>query len=364
MDRTLQLPREENELRVKRTQSLLADRGLRGLIAISCGKERQGHVRYLANHVVSLAGVLDRFPVVHSAFVLPSKRPGMLVCPPRYEPGQTFGAASTKAGYDFGRDLIAALKETALTHGRVGIAGTDVLPVEIYLSLMEALPEVSFEKANELLESQQIVKSSEEVALLRGGARIARLGLQAGIEMAREGVGNYEVELAVRKEVMEAGAEAISHVSALPHLPHTRRTPRATSQMLGKGDLVCLEVAGWFAGYAFTESRVAVVGDPSDAQKDFLEHLQEATDWMISLLAPDKQVRFVYTQSRARIIVPFGHGIGLELRENPLVSLGKAFTPCLGMVLSIKPIVVSQELGAMAITKTVSITDDGLDVLQ
>jgi Xaa-Pro dipeptidase len=72
----------------------------------------------------------------------------------------------------------------------------------------------------------------------------------------------------------------------------------------------------------------------------------------------------VMTMSRERQIVAFGHGIGLEICENPWLTLGPSKTlieP--SMVLCIEPNVIDRQFGSMCIEDMVVITDTGVEVL-
>jgi len=244
------------------------------------------------------------------------------------------------------------------------VAGTDVIPAEYYHKLADALPQVKIEPANDLLESQRAIKSPAEVALLREATHIADVGLEASMKAVHEGASQFDIELAARRAALDAGADFIPRVRvANGKTISTLGWPMVKDRKLNKGDLVYLDFIGWYGGYGFDNSRVTVVGKPSGQQRNFLEHLVEVTEWMIDVLKPGKEIEFCYTESRARTIMPFGHGIGLEICENPWVTLGRPVTLEPNMVISIEPIVISREMGGMNIEDTVLVTESGIEVL-
>jgi len=364
MARAMSLPKSEFEQRMERTRNLMSEKGLDGLIAFSSYQERQGHVAYLTNHFISFPNVLSHVGFGYAAAVIPVNLPATLVAPMGYEANKVVGIDSAKVGFNFVGDLIAAMKEKGLVEGRIGVVGTDVIPVEYYHMLAEALPQAKLEPANDVLESQRILKSSAEIALLREAAHIADLGLQAGMEAVRKGVSQFDIELAARRAALDAGADFIPRVRiANGKTITTLGWPMVKDKKLKKGDLVYLDFIGWYGGYGFDNSRVTVVGKPTDAQKDYLEHLLEATEWMIEVLTPGKEIEFSYTESRARTIMPFGHGIGLEICENPWITLGRGVMLKPNMMVSIEPIVISREMGGMNIEDTVLVTETGIEVL-
>jgi Xaa-Pro dipeptidase len=358
------IPREEFEERRAQTQQALQAKDLDGLIAFSGYAEREGHVCYLTNHHLSFPNVMSHMGLGHAALVLPAEGLGVLVSPFGYEADKVVGIDDSRTGMDLVRELVAAVKDKGLDQGRIGIVGTDVVPAEYYNAVHRGLSKASFEGADDLLESQRLIKSKRELELLRQAAQIADVGLQAGMEAARAGVHEYDVELAARRAALEAGADFLPRVRVSSGAKVSDlRWPQVSDRQLQKGDFVYLDLIGWYGNYGFDNSRVTVVGGVTGAQADFLNHMVEATDWMIDTLKPGRPARFVYTESRDRIITPFGHGIGLEICEHPWITMGREFVPQPNMVLCIEPSLESQEYGSMAIEDTVAITETGAEVL-
>lgn len=364
MAERLALPQEEFEQRLARSQELLHERELDGLIAFSSYSEREGHVCYLTNHHISFPNVLSHVGFGHAAVVLPAEGKGVLVSPMGYEAEKVVGIDYARTGYNLVADVVSVVKEKKLHDRKIGIVGLDVIPAEYYNSLVKVLPKATFEEANDLLENQRVVKSQAEVELLRQAARIADVGLQAGMEAVREGVSQYELELAARKAALDAGVGFVPRVRVSSGKKITTLGwPMVTDKKLEKGDLVYLDFIGWFGNYGFDNSRATVVGEPTDEQRDYLDHLVEATEWMVGALKPGIEIGFVYTESRGRSIIAFGHGIGLEICENPWITLGRKFTLQPNMVLCIEPIVISSQFGSMTIEDTVVVTETGVEVL-
>ena len=77
----------------------------------------------------------------------------------------------------------------------------DVLPLDEYQKFPDAFPNASFKDVAEPAMHMRLIKSDEELDLLRQGARIADLGGEAAKKVIREGVREYEAPL-VATEVM------------------------------------------------------------------------------------------------------------------------------------------------------------------
>lgn len=364
MTENIGLPKEEFENRIKRTQELLRGRGLDGLIAFSSYAEREGHVCYLTNHHITFPNAMSHTGLGYAAFVLPADGMGVLVSPLGYQEDVVVGIDYAKTGFNLVSDLVSAIKEKNLDDKKIGIAGLDVIPVEYYHNMKQLLPSTIFYDANNILESQRIVKSTAELELLRKAARIADEGLMVGMEAAEEGVKEYEIELVVRKAALDAGADFIPRVRVSSGKRITTLTwPMAKDKRLKKGEFVYIDLIGWYKNYGFDNSRVKVLGTPTKEQRDFLETVVDATQWMIKVLKPKVQIHFVFTMARGKSIIPIAHGIGIEITENPWITIGRRFKLMPNMVLCVEPIVVSTEFGGVSIEDTVVVTEKGVKVL-
>ncbi len=65
--------------------------------------------------------------------------------------------------------------------------------------------------------------------------------------------------------------------------------PPVSDRALADGDLVSLHVRGWSGGYAFSASQAAVVGQASPHQREQLRHAEEAAQYMVETLQPDRR---------------------------------------------------------------------------
>jgi Xaa-Pro dipeptidase len=359
-----ELPKEVFCSRLEATQRIMAQKGLAGLIAVSSFQERQGHVAYLTNHHIAFPNGMSHTGLGYAAALVPAEGKAALVAPLGYDAEKIAGIERIYSGPNWVKGVLAAIKDMKLESQKIGISGMDVLPVEYYSGLTQAMPKTAFETADSVVESQRVVKDHREIELLRNAARVADAALQAGLTMAGEGATPLEIETAVRAAAMRSGADLVAHVRvSTGESVSAYRWPMVARQPLERGDWIFLEVTGWRDYYGFDASRVALVGKPSEEQKEYLTHLVEATQWMIDELKPGREFRFTSTESRGRMIRPMAHGIGLEIFENPWLVVDREFVLSPGMVLCVEPVVASKQFGEMAIKEMILITDTGTEIL-
>ena len=351
--------------RTNRTQKLTSEKGLDGLIAISSYAEREGHVCYLTNHHTFFPNVMSHVGFGFAAVVLPVNRKPILICPMGYQKDKVVGIEYAKVGFDYASEIVAALKEKNLDDKKIGVAGLDVLPVEYYNRIKESVSKATFERADDILESQRVIKSPAEQKILREAARIAGEGLKAGMEAVEEGVKECDIEMAARKAAMNAGADYVVRVRVSSGEKISGLGwPMATRKKMRKGEFVYLDFIGWFKNYGFDTSRITVVGNPTEEQKELLETSMEATDWIIGTMKPGKERLYVFTMVRGKAIIPIAHHIGIDICENWAIMPGSktVFKP--GMVLCVEPGVTDQKLGTtLNLEDEVIITDSRAEVI-
>lgn len=353
----------EYKLRLNRLQEQMAQKKLGALLAFSGFQEREGHVAYLCNHRNSIPNVVSHQGWGHAALVIPAQGEAVLVAPGGYEADKVTNIAGARTGASLVSETLRAMDSLDICSGKVGVAGLDVIPAEYYLQLAKSARQVTLEKADELLENLRLVKSPAEIEILRQAAHAADAGLKAALEVALPGMYGYEIEQRARDAAAEAGADFVSRVRVCSgKCIHPHIWPQVDRRRLEQGDLVFINLVGMVMGYGFDCSRAAVAGKADLEQLDYLQHLAEATDWMINRLKPGSETFFL-AESRGRVITARAHGIGLEIVEMPWVEISKPVKLKPGMVLCVEPMITSTRFGSMSVEDMVVITEDGVQTL-
>lgn len=152
-------------------------------------------------------------------------------------------------------NFLRAVQQLAPAKGRIGIE-EDHLPVQRLRALQEALPDVCFVDIAEPVMAQRMVKSAEEIALIREGARIADIGGAACVAAVEEGVSEHEVALASTAAMVRAIADRYPDAELRDTWTWFQsgiNTDGAhnpvTSRRLRKGDILSLNCFPMIAGY-------------------------------------------------------------------------------------------------------------------
>jgi len=228
-----------------------------------------------------------------------------------------------------------------------------------------------------IIESDRVVKDASEIGTLQeAGRRLGRATAEAA-SLARAGRSELEVAGDLDAMLRRLGFErpafetivASGPNSALPHA-------RPGSRLLTEGDGVVLDFGGVYDGYCVDLTRTVQLGDTgADFRRLFLA-VREAQQAAIACVRPGVQASAVDGAARATLGRygledafghGTGHGLGLEVHEEPRIGRPLAGQPDLvlqpGMVFTIEPGAYVEGVGGVRIEDDVLVTDEGCVVL-
>ncbi len=246
------------------------------------------------------------------------------------------------------------------------------------LALQRTLPGRALGLATEVTKPLRMVKSADEVELLRRAAQAADSVVAQVAAGSLVGRTEADVSREVRDRLVAEGHEAASFAivasgpnSASPH--HA-----ASDRVIGAGDPIVLDIGGTLGGYGSDITRMLWVtgGDPSAAPSpEFFEVFElvrrahaAATDAVRPGLACDELDEVARSVIRDggygdAFIHRLGHGIGLEAHEEPYLVAGNDEPLAPGVAFSIEPGIYLEGQFGVRIEDIVVCTERGPDVL-
>lgn len=274
------------------------------------------------------------------------------------------------------------LREVRIATGRIGIE-EEYLPGGLRRLLGEALPGAAFVDISPAMDRLRLVKSDEELPLLRLGGKIASVGAQAFLEATGEGVTELEVashavhemNRALAREYPEGGSSTYAYCQSGLHTltPHLHPTGRR----LRRGEVVGLNVFPVIWGYCMELERTFVLGEPAAEQRRALEAVNAAFDAGKAAIRPGASAAEIDRLTR-RILED--HGFGSFLRHGTGhahgIMIGAASREELGelrtynrqplrpgMVSSVEPGVYLPDLGGFRHSDVLIVTRTGAEVI-
>lgn len=283
------------------------------------------------------------------------------------------------------------LKEMDLSTKRIGtdnMAGAAAMWGYTGKPITKKLPDARFVDASDLVPSMRLVKSEEEIALIRESAKWANLATALMQEYSKADLWDVDIALAAAHEtslIMKktlgpdykparstfpfpvwAGFRGqVGEMSAIPHSIATRR-------MIRRGDVIISEVGVDAGGYSCELERTMIVGTPLPKQKRYFNVMMNAQKAAFEAFKQgakcsdvDKATINVFKKAGMMSLVRHhaGHGLGLEGHEPPWLDIGNEAPLRAGMIVSCEPGIYEVGFAGFRHSDTVLITEDGAELL-
>ena len=269
-----------------------------------------------------------------------------------------------------------SLIQAAAPHIRTAKLGyeADRLSVAQFEAVRKALPKtIKLVPTSQVVDRIRMVKDEHELALIHDAVILGADLLTPAVETIRPGIKESEVAAEIEYAARRWGAEGMSFEtivaagkrSALPH-------GRASNALIPKRGFVILDLGVILAGYCSDMTRTVHVGSVPRRSREIYEAVLAAQEAAIQAVKPgatagdvDLAARSVLKKARLDryFIHSTGHGVGLEIHENPRIARDQPEVLKPGMVITIEPGVYLPGEGGVRIEDMVAVTETGVQVL-
>ncbi len=226
-----------------------------------------------------------------------------------------------------------------------------------------------FVEVDEVLQGLRVCKDSEEVSRHRESARMLQEAMLRTLAELCPGVKERELMFRFHKHAYELGAETSYCLiqsgpnSAKPHLEPTSRAVKSD-------DVVVFDAALTFRGYYADITRTVCMGRPTDSLTKVYNTVLEAQQNALETAKPDIPAEDVDRAARKIIadeglaeyfIHRTGHGLGLEVHEEPYIKNGNKNPLKNGMIFTVEPGVYLPGRFGVRIEDNVVTTSSGIE---
>ena len=261
-----------------------------------------------------------------------------------------------------------------LAGGPTRLAVADAMPAVHVFGVRDALPEASQHLAGPIIRELRMRKDAAEVAQLRAaGAAIDRVHARMG-EFLRAGRTEAEIGADITAAIVEEGHTSAAFVivgsgpnGASPH--HD-----VSDRVVETGDVVVVDIGGPLPGGYYSDcTRTYAVGRaPGGDVAETYAVLQDAQDRAVAVVKPGVTAQDVDAAARVPITAAgfgpqflhrTGHGIGLDVHEDPYIVGGNELPLEPGMAFSVEPGIYLDGHWGARIEDIVVVTDSGCERL-
>ncbi len=246
-------------------------------------------------------------------------------------------------------------------------------PYDKYAALNGLLADQGIElvPTQNIIEELRYTKSEEEIANTRIACQIADQALEELVPFIKAGV--TERELCARLEFSmkmhgahDLGFETILISGAKTSLLHGKPSDKKVEE----GDFVLIDYGAMYNGYISDTTRTFIVGTPDEKQVEIYNLVKEGQETGLSYMGPgvhatkpDQEIRKKVAKYEEYYYAGIGHGVGLDLHEEPFLGNYGTKTMEPGCVITMEPGIYIPGWGGVRIEDTVLITEKGNEIL-
>ncbi|MCX7747489.1 MAG: Xaa-Pro peptidase family protein [Clostridia bacterium] len=226
---------------------------------------------------------------------------------------------------------------------------------------------------NGLVENIRLVKEPEEIEIIKQAVKIADDAFSHILKVIRPDVREIEIAAEIEYFMKKSGATGASFETIVASgerasLPHGV----ASEKKIVSGDVITLDFGAVYQNYCSDMTRTVFLGNPDEEMRKIyhivLEARQKAAEGARKGLTGreiDSVARGIITKEgyEKNFGHGLGHGVGLEVHEEPRLSPSGNIVMQNGMVVTVEPGIYINNIGGVRIEDMVVIEDHKPQVL-
>lgn len=247
---------------------------------------------------------------------------------------------------------------------KIGFEGL-IMTVAHHSYLKKELDDVEFKSVE--LDTLRQVKDAAEIENIRKACKIADDAFTKILEVIKPGIREIDIAADLEYFMRKLGAETPSFTTIVASgwrgsLPHGT----ATDKKIRAGELVTMDFGAIYNGYCSDITRTICVGRASDEQKKIYNLVLDAQLYGLEIITAGKGGKEIDAAVRERLdnagygrffVHGLGHGVGLEIHEEPRLSkLSKCEKLLPNMIVTDEPGIYIENFGGVRIEDTVLVT--------
>jgi Xaa-Pro dipeptidase len=244
----------------------------------------------------------------------------------------------------------------------------NVMSIWDYEKLKGVFTDSNFDNITPFIQSLRLKKTQSEITFIREAIRLVESVLDEGIKNFQIGTSEREIvgelEYLMNRKGVSPSFSTIVLTGKQTSLPHG--TP--SMNKIKHGDFLLIDMGVNINGYCSDITRTFIIGEASDYQRRIYQTVNEANEKAINAIHIGEQLKEVDLAARNHIEKcgfgayfnnRVGHGIGLEIHEEPSVHENNDNQIEAGMVFTIEPGIYVPSFGGVRIEDNIFVNYDG-----
>ncbi len=226
---------------------------------------------------------------------------------------------------------------------------------------------------NNLVTDLRLIKTPQEIESMRESAALTDKAFTYILNVLDAGMTELEVALELERFLRKQGSEGVAfnivvasgERSSMPHGVASQKT-------IHMGELVTLDFGAVINGYHSDMTRTVGMGDVPDDQQELYAAVLETQELALAATASKKSGKVIDQLARDNLkkhdleqffVHSLGHGVGLQIHENPVLSQRREDFLETGMTVTVEPGVYVPGKAGVRIEDLVVVTATGCERL-
>lgn len=272
----------------------------------------------------------------------------------------------------YARSFHTAAEKLGLANWMLGVEGLHMRVLELE-ALQQAAPGLQTRQADDAISALRRIKDEAEVAAMARAVAVAEESLEALLPQIRTGMSEKQIAGLLTRELLARGGDSIAFdpiVSAGPNSASPHAVP--TNRPIQQGDLLVIDWGVYVDGYPSDITRTFAVGDLDPELAHIHDVVREANAQGKLAARPgatgqdvDRAARTVIDEAGygEYFFHRTGHGLGLEVHEEPNMIESNVTPLEVGNVFTVEPGIYLPGRGGVRIEDNLVITAVGQHTL-
>ena len=271
------------------------------------------------------------------------------------------------------RSLYEGIKEIAAEYSlkRAGFESMDV-PYEVANRLKPLLAQCELVPVKDMIEGLRAVKDSGEIESIRKAIALTKDVLARIEPFIKPGVTEESLAKKIEIDFLLAGAKPGFDIIVAAGVNSSKPHAVPTTGKVSKDSIVMIDIGCALKSYNSDMTRIFVTGKMKPRIKKIYDIVRVAQKKAISAIWPGVRITDIDAAARGHIQRSgfgkyfghaLGHGVGLEVHENPTISALSEGVLKPGMVFTVEPAIYIPKFGGIRIEDMVLVTDKGCEIL-
>ena len=247
------------------------------------------------------------------------------------------------------------------------------LRVATFNRLKSLLVNCELVETSGVVEALRVIKDDVELNLIATACEISTTALARLTTSSLIGMTELEISRKLESEMLSLGADAIAFETIVASGPNSAIAHhQPTGRKLESGEFLKIDFGAKVSGYHSDCTRTFIAGVPATWQTELYEQVllaQSASRGVLrhGVSLPEVVAPTISQFEASGYLNKFGHGlghgVGLEIHEDPFLSAKSPATLSRGTVITVEPGLYLENQGGVRIEDTVVVTESGYENL-